>query len=204
MLLGFWLRIPLKKIFMGKEKKAINVLTFFFSFPIKVISKLSFIRFLTNILKALVSISFFLNRIVINLICKGLIVEIKSLKDIDEILKWLNLILLTTIIGWRKPWNKNWRRIAEIKQKDVVALCKPIELKRVQDHPFTKHQANWSYTYKLGSIFLPYWFHIIHPSTTPPPPPIDSIIYKPNKLIFPPLWSVEIMISNNKKKNYDY
>ena len=73
---------------MGEEKKAINVLTFFFSFPLKVMSKLSFIGFLTNILRALVSIFFFfLNRIVINLICKGLIVEIKSLKDIDEILK---------------------------------------------------------------------------------------------------------------------
>ena len=40
MLLGFWLIIHLKKVFMGKNKKAINVLTVFF-ISHKIVSKIS-------------------------------------------------------------------------------------------------------------------------------------------------------------------
>ena len=47
---------PVKKSFYRKRKKTINVLTFFL-FPIKVMSKLSLIRFLTSIPRILVSIS---------------------------------------------------------------------------------------------------------------------------------------------------
>ena len=54
--LGYWLRIQLKKVFMGKEKKAINILQFFL-FPIKVMSKFSLIGFLTSALRAFVSMT---------------------------------------------------------------------------------------------------------------------------------------------------
>ena len=56
--LGYLLKIQLKKVFMGKEKKTINVLK---TFPIKVMSKLSLIEFLTSALRAVVSIFLFNN-----------------------------------------------------------------------------------------------------------------------------------------------
>ena len=45
---------------MGKEKKAINILTVF-SFPIKVMSKLSLTRFLTSALRTLGTIFLYFN-----------------------------------------------------------------------------------------------------------------------------------------------
>ena len=38
----YWLRIKLKKIFVGKEKKAINVLTVFFIFRCQNFSKIDY------------------------------------------------------------------------------------------------------------------------------------------------------------------
>ena len=54
MSLSYWLRIQLKKIFMRK-KKTINILTIF-SFLIKIMSKFFLIKFLTNILKHLLTL----------------------------------------------------------------------------------------------------------------------------------------------------
>ena len=48
---------PVKENFYGKKKKKQLMFWQLFSFPIKVMSKLSLIRFLTSILRALVSIS---------------------------------------------------------------------------------------------------------------------------------------------------
>ena len=49
-----------KESFYGKRKKKQLIFWQFFSFPIKVMSKLSLIRFLTSALRALVSISLIL------------------------------------------------------------------------------------------------------------------------------------------------
>ena len=54
MSLEYWLIVQLKKDFTGKEKK-INILTAFL-FSIKMMSKLSQNRLLTNVIRALVSI----------------------------------------------------------------------------------------------------------------------------------------------------
>ena len=59
MSLGHLLIIQLNKVFIGEKKKQLMFWQFF-SFPIKVISKLSLNRFLTSALRALVSISLIL------------------------------------------------------------------------------------------------------------------------------------------------